>query len=381
MRRDTTGPLRVGFDATALLGRPTGVGVVAERLLDGLSRRDDLRITAFAVSWRGRGGLRGAVPAGVTSARRPAPARPLRALWRRADYPPVECWTGPLDVVHGPNFVVPPSRRAGEVVTVHDLTCVRYPELCTADTLAYPALLRRALGRGALVHAVSEFVAAEVIELLGADPDRVTAIPNGAPPPGPAGDPDRGHRLAGTAPDQRYVLAVGTVEPRKDLPGLVRAFTAVAADHPDLRLVIAGPDGWGSAALTDAVFHAPDVVRSAVRRLGWVDDGERADLLAGAAVLAYPSRYEGFGLVPLEAMAAGTPVVTTDAGALPEVVGDAAEVVPVGDTDALASALTRVLDDEHLATALTARGRARLQRFSWSAAVDAIADLYHRARR
>jgi glycosyltransferase involved in cell wall biosynthesis len=375
-------PLRVAMDVTALLDRPTGVGVVTGHLLAGLHARPDLVLRAFALTWRGRRAAPAAVPAGVPVVRRPAPARPLRAAWKRLDLPPVECWTGPVDVVHGPNFVVPPARRAAEVVTVHDLTCVRYPELCTPDTLAYPRLLQRALRRGAWVHAVSQFVADEVVEVLGAAPDRVVAIPNGAPAP-VVGRADRGRRLAGLPPDPNgsdgYVLALGTVEPRKDLVSLVRAFTRLADRHPGLHLVVAGPDGWGADALADAVFRCADGTRRRIRRLGWVSDEERADLLVGARVVAYPSVYEGFGLVPLEAMAAGVPVVTTAAGAIPEVVGDAAEVVPVGDVEALAGAIDAVVGDPEHRARLRRRGHDRLLAFSWERATADLAALYHRA--
>ena len=148
------------------------------------------------------------------------PARPLRAAWRLADHPVTELWTGAVDVVWGPNFVVPPARRAAEVVTVHDLTPLHFPELCHRDTLAYPALVRRAVARGALVQTDSEAVAAEVRDWLGVAPERVVAVPLGVDPPA-TGDPAAGRRRAGAA---RYVLALGTVEPRKDLPTLVAAF-------------------------------------------------------------------------------------------------------------------------------------------------------------
>ena len=105
-------------------------------------------------------------------------ARPLRALWERADHPRIDWWTGPVDVVHGPNFVAPPS-RAPTLATVHDLTPVHFPELCTSDTRQYPALLRRALKRGTHVHAVSAFVRDEVCTLLDAAPERVHVVPNG----------------------------------------------------------------------------------------------------------------------------------------------------------------------------------------------------------
>jgi glycosyltransferase involved in cell wall biosynthesis len=300
-------------------------------------------------------------------------ARPLRFLWKRADRPPIEWWTGEVDVVWGPNFVVPPTRRAARVVSVHDLTPVRFPELCTRDTLDYPILIRRAVAAGALVQTDSEAVAAEVRDWLDLPSERVVAVPLGVTPVA-GGDPGRGRHLAG---HDRYVLALGTVEPRKDLPTLVRAFDRAAADRADLALVVAGPDGWGTAAFEAAVAGSAHAGR--VRRLGWVDDDARADLLAGATCLAYPSLYEGFGLPPLEAMAAGVPVVTTDLAVLLEVTGDAAEHVPVADADALAEALVRLVDDEDRRADLRRRGRARAARYSWDRCAEGIADLLRRA--
>lgn len=368
--------LRVAVDATPLLGRRTGVGNFTAALLERLAAREDVALTAYGVTWRGRRELAAALPAPVRPCRRPMAARPLRWAWGRLDLPPIEWWAGAVDVVHGTNFVVPPTSRAEGVVTVHDLTPLHFPELCDAASLAYPALLRRALARGAWVHAVSTFVANEVVDHLGADPERVVAIHSGVPRVQQA-DPGVGRGLAG-AP--RYVLALGTVEPRKDLPGLVHAFDdALAPGRVDLRLVLAGPDGWGSEALAEAVDGARH--RDRIVRLGWVTADQRAALLAGASVLAYPSRYEGFGFPPLEAMASGVPVVATIAGALPEVLGDAALLVPVGDVDALAEALAKLLDDSQLRATRIEAGLRQVAAYDWDRTAAAMVELYRRAGR
>ncbi len=370
---------RVAVDATSLLGPRTGVGTFTAELLTRLAGRDEtLDVIAFGLTWRGRHRLDALTPPGVDSVRRPMAARPLRELWRRFEAPPVEWWTGPIDVVHGPNFVVPPTRGAARIVTIHDLTCVRFPEMCTSDVLQYPALLRRAIRGGAWVHAVSDAVADEVTDHFAVEEDRVRVIPNGAPGAATSAAVDRlrpaGRRLAGGA---RYVLALGTLEPRKDLPSLVAAFDHIARDEPDLRLVIAGPDGWGAEAVTAAVTRAAH--RDRIVRLGWVDDHQRDALLAGASVFAYPSRYEGFGLPPLEAAAHRCPVVATTVGALPEVLGDAAQWAAPDDVDSLATALVAVLTSPERSHDLVTRGLARLRRYSWEATADAMITLYHDA--
>jgi glycosyltransferase involved in cell wall biosynthesis len=364
--------LEVAVDATPLLDRPTGVGVVTRALLERLAHAPDVHPVAFSVSWSGRGRLPEVVPDGVDTTSRPMAARPLRAAWRRAGWPPIELWTGPVDVVHGPNFVVPPARRAARLVTIHDLTAIRYPELCTADVLQWPDLLRRALADGAWVHTVSQAMADEIADAFAVPAERLVVVHNGVDDVPPAAE-GLGRRLAR---HDRYVLALGTLEPRKDIPALVRAFDAVAAADPDLGLVLAGADGWGIEkvnAAIDAAAHRDRIVRT-----GWVGGEDRAGLLREAAVLAYPSRYEGFGLPPLEAMSVGVPVVGTAVGALLEVVGDAADLVPLDDDEALAAALTRVLGDEAHRADLVVRGRARAAGYSWYRCADGLLDLYRR---
>lgn len=363
--------LRVAVDAIPLLGPRTGVGAFTGALLAGLGAHPGIEPLAYAVTWRRRQRLPAAVPAGVAVCRRPMPARPLWAAWSRLPVPPLEVFTGPADVVHATNYMAPPTRRAAVVVTVHDLTFVRFPELCDPAALAFDGLVRRALRRGAWVHTVSEFVAGEVGDHFGLAPERIRVVPNGFDRPAAAGDPAVGRRLAG---GDRFILALGTLEPRKDLPSLVAAFDRLAGGDPGLRLVLAGPPGWGVDEVDGAVRAARHGGR--VVRTGWVTGEERAGLLAAAAVLAFPSRYEGFGLPVLEAMDAGVPVVATAVGAVREVAGDAAVLVPPGDAGALAGALAEVLGDEGRAEALRRAGRERAAAFSWERMVGGLVDLY-----
>jgi glycosyltransferase involved in cell wall biosynthesis len=353
-----------------LLGQRTGVGEVAEGLVRALAARDDVHPVVYALTWRGRNDLAQALPAGVTSATARMPARVVRELWTRgASWPRAEHWTGPVDVVHALNYVAPPS-RAPVIVMVHDLTFVRFPGLCTPDTLRYRGLVHRAIRQGAVVHTPSEFVADEVRAEFDISPDRVVAIHSGLAPV-TGGDPAAGAALAGGG---RYVLALGTIEPRKNVPGLVRAFSTLAAEDPDVRLVVAGPDGWDQEQFAAAVARSPS--RDRIVRLGYVSSDSRRDLLAGATVFAYPSRYEGFGLPPLEAMSVGVPVVAGRAGALPEVLGDAAVLVDPADDDELARVLAQLLADASIRDDLVARGRERAARYTWHATAERVVQLY-----
>ncbi len=268
------------------------------------------------------------------------------------------------------------------MVTVHDLTAVRFPELCDRSSLAFPALVRRAVADGAWVHTPSRFVAEEVVAHFGAAPERVRAVPHGVPEVQESADPSvRGllrQPAAQLVPPGPYILAVGTVEPRKDFPLLVRAFDALAGSRPDLRLLVVGRDGWGAEAFDKSVEGS--AFRDRIWRRGYVTAPDRVALMAAARVYCYPSLYEGFGLPPLEAMALGVPVVATSAGAVPEVVGEAAELVPPGDADALAAALQRVLEDDERRSYLVKAGTERAAEYTWERTAAGLAELYGMAK-
>jgi glycosyltransferase involved in cell wall biosynthesis len=370
--------LRVQVDASPLLlTHPTGVSQFCLGLLSGLAKNPSIDVSAFVMARRRGEELGAVVPSGSGVRQFGVPVRLLDWTWHHVDWPPLEWFLGRAEVIHGTNFVVPPSSRAVRVVTVHDLTPVKFRELCDPRSLRFREAVQRAVARGAWVHTPSEFVAGEVIDTFHAEPEMVKAIWPGIPdlslsnprPRIPTGPPRQLPVGYG-----RYILAVGTIEPRKDYPTLVAAFDRIAGDHPDVALVIAGSPGWGSDAFDEAVAMARH--RDRIIRLGYVADRAMWSWLAGSTVLAYPSRYEGFGLPPVLAMSAGVPVVATRAGAVPEVVGDAALLVPIGDADALAAALATVLDAPDLSATLVAAGRSRAEAFSWERCLSAMVDLY-----
>jgi glycosyltransferase involved in cell wall biosynthesis len=244
---------------------------------------------------------------------------------------------------------------------------VTHPEWCTPQVTGMLGALRRAVARGAHVHVTSEASAAEAITHLGVDPAHLHVIPVALTPVGP-GDGDRGRALAGA---EEYVLAIGTTEPRKGLAALPAALSQL--DHA-VKLVVAGPVGPAEGVLTAAVAAAG--IGDRYRRLGVVDDRARADLLHGAALLAYPSLDEGFGLPPLEALSIGCPVVASEVGALPELIGDHVDLIPPGDDIALGEALQAAL--EHRWT-VPAELMDRLEAMTWERAADQMIDVYRLA--
>ena len=200
-------------------------------------------------------------------------------------------------------------------------------------------------------------MAGEVVEAFGADPSRVRVVNPGVPELPVPSDAEAAAVLRRLLPAgvRRFCLAIGTAEPRKDLPGLVRAFDAVAGRQADVALVLAGPPGWGEQALDARRRRVGGPGQDRPHGLGRAQS-DLAALLARASVLAYPSLYEGFGFPPLQAMRAGVPVVATRAGSLPEVLGDGALLVEPGDHDGLAEALGRCLGDEAVRRRLIAAG-------------------------
>ena len=361
----STSSVVTAVDATPLLGMRTGVGVSVAGFIAAASADPGVDMVAYGLSAGAGRSLPDLLPDTVRAGRAiPIPATALLRVWERFDHPVVERWTGPVDVVHGTNFVVPPSRTAARLVTVHDLTSVHFPELCSPTSLRYPGLIRRALDQGASVHTVSQSMADEIVEHFRVDPARVHVVHNGLTPlPAPLPRDE-------SAPP--YILALGTTEPRKGLPDLVAAFDRIAGSVPDLQLKIAGPSGWGEDALDTARRSARHAGR--IHRIGWVQD--RSTLMAGARLLAYPSLYEGFGLPPLEAMSVGVPVVTTTAGAIPEVVGEAALLVAPRDPPALAEAILAAATDTATRDRLIGAGVERARLFSWQRSGRQLADLY-----
>ena len=378
------GPLRVALHAGQLdQPVPGGIG----RYVEGLMRH---------------------LPDGGVAVERFAAGRWRYETWHRFRWPVVRV---PGDLVHAPSLAVPPPGKRPLVVTVHDLAFRAHPECFPARGRAFHERgLALARAEAAAIIVPSAATAAELRD-AGVDAARIHVAHHGidmpergAPAPGsdfpaasmnpmqqmhphwqPAEGPtggaggtpavagsttgDHGPPVLGLEPGS-YLLFVGTVEPRKGIDVLLAAHTSLRRGRPDLRLVVAGPPGWGETPPLDG----PGVVAP-----GRVDEHTLDALYRGAAVVVLPSRSEGFGLPALEAMARGRPVVASDAGALPEVIGDAGLLVTPGDADALTTALETVLAKEDTAAELSALGRQRAATFTWAACTAAHVAAYRAA--
>jgi len=363
--------VRVGVDATPLLGVRTGVGRYVEHLLGALASPayDGLDLVATAFSGRGASRLSAALPPGVAARARPVPARVLQGLWRRVDLPPVELLSGPLQVFHGTNFLLPPLRRARGVLTVHDLAYLRMPGVVDAASRRYRELVPRGVRRAAVVVAPSQATAGDLADAYGVPAERVVVTPLGVAPEWSSTEPPGAEWLAARGLPSSYLLAVGTLEPRKDLATALRAVARLPPGTPPL--VLAGPGGGGPTL--DAAGLAPGRVHTT----GYLSGDTLRRVVAGAACLVFPSLLEGYGLPPLEALAAGVPVVASDLPVCREVLGPHARFAPAGDADAFAAAIAATLADGGPTT--RAERRAYASARTWQACADATLGAYRRA--
>lgn len=364
--------------------RAAGVSEYVRHLADELpaaaGRLPDDRFTMFTSARDVPADYR---PPGWEIATTPLPtAHPAaRIAWEQA-LAPLELARRGVDVVHGPGWAVPLASRTPSVVTLHDLSFYLFPHLFGQFNRLYLGLIARlSCRRAAAVIAVSEATARDAERLLGVPRARLRVVHNGVAARFRPLPPDEvaAFRLARGLPD-RFILHLGTLEPRKNLATLIRAFARLRRERSvPHKLVLAGGRGW----LYDELFRLVDSLglRDEVLFTGFISGDEKPRWYNAAAVFSYPSLYEGFGLPPLEAMACGIPVVASDTSSLPEVVGDAGIMVPPRDEAALANALWVALSDEGRHAEMVARGRERAAALTWERAAAATLAVYREAAR
>lgn len=310
------------------------------------------------------------------------PERWLPIMWQRARLPvPVEWWTGRVDVVHAPDFVLPPSRTHHTLVTVHDLSFRIHPEAAHERLRQYlEAAVPRSLLRATRILADSQSTATDLEHLMGVAPSNITVLYPGIGPQFRRVEDQE--RLALVREKyglpSRFFFHIGTIEPRKNLERLINAYAVVRAEdattssEPPVGLLLAGKPGWLSDPILARARQTEGVLLP-----GPVDDADLPALHSLATALVYPSLYEGFGFPPLEALACGTPVVTSRRSSIPELVGDCALLIDPLDEAALADGLRRVLDDPEVGVAARRDGPAQAAQFTWERAAQQLLDIYH----
>jgi glycosyltransferase involved in cell wall biosynthesis len=368
--------MRVGIDYTAAIRQGAGIGRYVRGLIGALAELD--HETDYLLLSAGRQPAGSTWPANFRRRELPLSDRHLAIIWQRLRLPlPVEWLTGRLDLYHSPDFVLPPVRRAKTILTIHDLSFMRYPECSSPPLLDYlMSTVPRSVQRADLLLADSESTRLDLIELLGVPAERVRVVYAGieerfvAQPSAVVAE-----ALGRYGLDGPYILGLGTLQPRKNYSRLIEAYHMVRQEHGiPHKLVIVGGKGWLYEGILATIERLG--LGEQVRLIGYAQDADLPALYTGASAFAFPSLYEGFGIPVLEAMACGTPVVTANTSSLPEVAGDAALTVDPEDTEALAGALWQVLSDARLRQALVEGGRRQVAKFGWDASARRLLGLY-----
>jgi len=377
-------PLHIVVDFSAAIHQRAGIGRYTRNLIRAALAQDRANRYTLLHSR--------ASPEAITAATDPLPsnARTLQVplsprwftlLWHRWRVPmPLRSLVGPWDIYHSPDFVLPRVRGGRTIVTVHDLSFLRTPQFAEPGLRRYLAkAVPKAVREADLVLADSAATQADIQELLHVSPAKIQVVH--------AACDERIRRVTevGTLQEvqQRlglprpYILSLGTLEPRKNFEGLIRAYHALVQAHPDVphHLVIVGGKGW----LYEGIFRARAETGLAdrIHILTEVGDEDLPAVYSMADVFTFPSWYEGFGMPPLEAMACGVPVVASPRGSLPEVLGDAALYADPENVEEIAEAMSRLLEDGQVRAALVQRGHKQVQRFSWERSAQDLIALYH----
>jgi glycosyltransferase involved in cell wall biosynthesis len=358
--------VRILIDYRPALRERTGVGEYAHELAAALASQLSIRdtLTLFSSSWKDR--LSPGVIPGIPVVDARVPVSLLNFSWHRLEWPVAETFAGDVDVTHSMHPLLMPARNAARVVTVHDLYFLENPERTAAEIRRdYPVLAAEHARRADGVITVSEYTAGKITSTLAVSRDVITLCPPGSPSWKPI------DRYASAGP----ILFMGTIEPRKNVETLLRAYARLVSRIPEApALKLAGKIATACEGILDQIRRPPLAGR--VDHVGYVSGGAREDLYREASMLVMPSLDEGFGLPALEAMTIGLPVVVSNRGALPEVVGNAGVLVDPEDPDGLAVAMERVLRDPEQARRQGAAGIDRAKRFSWRGSASRLIEAY-----
>jgi glycosyltransferase involved in cell wall biosynthesis len=359
--------VRIGYDVTPLALNTAGERRYTAGLMQGLTRVNGVSISALSLTARSPASMvqRLAYQAAVEFVYYPA------LLGRQARQASV-------DLVHHPRALVPfePGLDVPMVVTIHDVLALSMPQYFSAlIAQRFKRLARRSAQRAARVITDSDHSRGEIVEHLGVEPERVEVIPLGVEPRFRPAEPAPGWLRKRFGIDRPYILSVGTLEPRKNLAGVIAAFERCNGFGGEVALVVVGGRGWKTAPIDSAVK------RTTTRLIatGYVEDEELVGLYAGATCFVFPSFGEGFGFPVLEAMACGTAVITSDRTSIPEIAGEAAVLVDPSSSEALSAAIDDVVRNEDRRSELRRSGLERSRRFSWAACAERTAAAYRAA--
>lgn len=377
--------MRIAIDYTAAIRQGAGIGNYVRNLVDAMLAQDSRNQYTLLTSGHPTPGHPFPKAGNVRGRSIIIPDRYLNILWYRWRLPiHATIFTGMIDIYHGPDFVLPPiNGKVRKVVTVHDLAFLEHPEYAVPQLAAYlKKVVPEAVAAADVVAAVSQATRQTLIDYFKTSPEKITIIPNGIRPSfrritDPVLLAATRHKFGLKHP---LVLGVGTLEPRKNHLGLIKAFhkaqSAAAKKERPAMLALAGGPGWLYDETQQLIAKLK--LENKVRFLGRVSELELITLYSMADVFVFPSFYEGFGVPPIEAMACGAPVITSNTSSLPEVVGDAALLIDPHNTGELARVILQVLENEQLRDELRQKGYARAQHFTWPKSASKMLSVYQK---
>jgi glycosyltransferase involved in cell wall biosynthesis len=369
----------VGVDASVLVGPRSGAGQTAASVVDALVQVDEgVEVVLLPVGWRSRGAVRRSLdPHPRVRVAGAIPAKIMGAVWSRTEWPPAELFCGRLDVFWGPNVALPPLVKAAGVATINDLAFQHVPDTPADEARRLTEQIPKMAARANRIAVPSQLIADEVASWLPDEAPRIRIVKPGVR----RVFRERGSVL--TAPrreklgiEDPYAVFLGNLETRKNVEVLLRSFDLARAVHPRAQLVLIGAPGPGWDGISARCATILD--SGSVRVVGYLPDEEVAAIVRGAKVFVYPSRYEGFGIAPLEAMVAGTSVIAAKTSALPETLGDHARWVHPDDVEGLAAALADHFEGDADPAALEA-ARSWAAGFTWADAALSMLEVFDEA--
>lgn len=381
--------MKILIEAQSLLRERTGVGQYTFNLIDHLIpklKEKNHELTLFYFNFLKRNREIPSWNGSVTSREESLiPGRCFYYLWKKTTFPPIDWLTGKVDLLHFPNFIVRPFRKGKAVVTIHDLSFVRYPEFAEKKNLAYLSRwIPRTLKQASKILVVSHFTKKELQELYDVPENKIVVAPNGVGREfQPVTDQENLNAVRQIYQlPQEYLLAVGTLEPRKNLSLTIRALSHLKQQKKEVPpLVLVGPPGWNDEYRRLKEMVASAGLEEKVRFLFYVDRKDMPALYSAAKILLFPSLYEGFGLPVLEAMACATPVLSSNAASLPEVGGEGAWSLSPHEPQEWSQAILNLWEDATKQQQMAEKGLQQAQKFTWSRTAEKTIEAYEQANR
>lgn len=364
--------IRVAFDMTPTLGTRTGIGNVVAHLYQSINDSSSVELAPYTISYKAKS-YKDELPTDNEYIN--LPAKLLMSLWRFTNLQSFDNSFEKLDLWHATNYLAPPTKNP-LLITIHDVTMLKYPELVPAQVRALAPIISKRLRQGAHVHVPASAIKQDVIEYFSDslfDEDHVHVVPFSMPD---LSQSPASAKILNLCKGDPYILCIGALDPRKNHARLIESFELVHHKFPHFRLFLVGPDGPARPAIDAAMANISREAREKIVITGNVSQGDRTWLLKNTFLVAYPSLYEGFGLPLLEAMTAHAPIVTTREGSLEEVAANAAHFVDAKDTDDIARGIIDVLDSQDLRDKLITAGKNRVSDFSWHQSAKMLTDVY-----